>query len=409
MKFEVSYNRPSKTYCFVALINSFILILLGYFANNMALFTSEIVEQYYLTHKIFNRQNVDCGDAVFFNVAYDKELVPAIENFDTVGNYVITDRGRLNDFLILLHNSNKYKFIVLDIAFDDNDISPNDSALFSTIKNCERLVFVDHDSISLSKFGIKDKSALAFYYTTMWNTNFARYEYMNNGRPSVPLFMYEKLYPGKEMTRHGFTPFYLYFIDKKLCQNSVFLKFDDKVFSTQTENRIDGTNQNLSPYENVGEFLATKSIYGESGLIENIGDITNGKIVVIGDLIADKQDTYLGEVPGSVILMRAYQTLVEGGNIVSFGNQLYWFIIFFVVSLFITNDKPIFSLDNKNNPRIQKPFIRLSKFILSIFSFSSVLVIFSIIEYMTTNHVYSLTLPIIYFTLLKSYSQFRKY
>lgn len=410
MGFSINFNRPSKKELLISLSLSFVLILLGYFANNMSLFTGEAVKQYYLTNLITKSKGVSYGDAVYYNVSYDKQLVPARKGFVTIGNSAITDRAKLNEFLSLLQKSNRYKFILLDIAFDDNDISPCDSALFETIKNCQRLVFVDHDSISFTRSDISDKAAMASYYATLWSSNFARYEFLNNNRPSVPLYMYEKINGGKSIKRYGFKPFYLYFQDGKLCQNSVFLKFDNKAFTHLTHKEGSGLIMDLPPYENVGEFLETKSIYDESGLIENLNELTNDKIVVIGNLIDDRHDTYIGEVPGSVILMRAYSTLVEQSNIVNFFNQLYWFVVFFLVSICIIAKKPILQFGSiikiKNNQ--WKIVIKFLLFLLSIISFSCILIVFSVIEYLFSDHIYALTVPIIYFTLTKLYVQFAK-
>lgn len=127
------FNIPSLNNCKLALIYAVILIICGYFANNMSIFTGEIVKQYYLVDKIIGRNNVDYGDAVYYNISYDKELVPAVQNNnDTVGYSAISDRGKLNEFLTLLQKSNKYKYIVIDMVFDNNDVSPSDSILFNT-------------------------------------------------------------------------------------------------------------------------------------------------------------------------------------------------------------------------------------------------------------------------------------
>lgn len=407
---NVIFNRPSKKELITSLILSAVLIVLGYFANNMALFTGEAVEQYYLINKIIKTNKVNYGDATYFNTSYDKELVPARKGRFTIGNSAITDRAKLKEFLSLLQKSNMYKFILLDIVFDDSDISSSDSALFSTIKECPRLVFVDHDSISFTRTDIADKAAMASYYATLWSSNFARYKFLNNNRPSIPLYMYEKINGGKSIKRYGFNPFYLYFQEGKLCQNSVFLKFDNKTFPYETQKENSGYIMDMPPYENVGEFLETKSIYGESGLIENLNKLTNNKIVVIGNLFDDKHDTYIGEVPGSVILMRAYSTLVDKSNIVNFFNQLYWFVVFFLVAICLIAKKPIFQFDLFSIIRNKKrsPLFKFFLFLLSIISFSFVLSVFSVIEYLFSNHIYALMLPIIYFSFVRLYIQFTK-
>src|SRR5699024_3015769 len=91
-------------YIAFSVINTLILTCVCYFVNNLPLFAGENLNQYLLAQKVCEylgwSKKIDCDDAVFINVSYDKELVPAQGEGgdDIVGSNVITDRRKLYKF-----------------------------------------------------------------------------------------------------------------------------------------------------------------------------------------------------------------------------------------------------------------------------------------------------------------------
>lgn len=392
-----------------SLISAVTLIIAGYFINNSPLFTGENMLQFHVTQKLCKffsiHKTVNYGDARYYNVSYDKELVPAIVQGDTIGVNVITDRKKLHTFLQLLQKSNRYKFIILDLTFDKKDVNTEiDDSLFNTIRHMRDLVVVSNDNIDFAIPDLADKTALAEFYVTLVSTNFSRYKFMDRDRRSVPLFIFEKLHPEKSFSRIGWGALSLYFSNGKLCQNTHFLTFDDSTFETEDFELWQNQNLSLSKYENIGEILAEAQL-PQSDIVTSLEISTKDRIVVIGNLVSDVHDTYMGCKAGGVILMRAFQTLEDGKNIVSFSHTGCWLILFFFISLHILSDKQL----SFKIPIIRKIPYRSIHFLLSLTSYGVVLFICSSFDYILCDHVYSLTLPILYFALLKLSVQYRKY
>jgi hypothetical protein len=352
-------------------------------------------------------KNVSYGDAVFYNVAYDKELIPAIdqEYNDTLGVSVITDRKKLFQFLRVLEKTDSYKYVIIDLTFDKKDVSIYDDSLFNQIQRMRDIVVADHPKIKFARpeLATMGKTGLVSYYTTSLSTNFARYEYTNNDKRSIPMLVYEKL-NNKELKRYGLGRLSIYTLGGKLCQNSNFLTFDDFFNITLSDTLNNKYSLTANEYINLGKFL-NNPITDNEELCEDVGNYTKSKYVVIGDFLNDIHDTYIGEKPGSLIIMRALHTLEEGKIFVSLSHTLLWGVVFLLISLSIINNKPI----SKNLPLVKKIPYKWFHFILSLITFGVVLLMCSTIEYAYYDQVYSLVVPVLYFSALKLIIQYKKY
>lgn len=413
-------ERIKKVYCYVkkkyvvySFISSLILIFISYFANNSPLFTGESMIQYSLIQNICEKigihKTVNYGDAIFYNVSYDKMLIPSIsddDRQDTLGVNVITDRQKLLRFLKLLNKTDKYKYVIIDLTFDKKDVSVYDDSLFHQISEMRDIVVANHSEINFADSNIVElgKTGLVTFFTTSVTTNFGRFEFMLNKDNSLPLVIYEKMNPGKRMKRYGCGRLSFYTLGGRLCQNACFLTFDNSFVGPITE-KLDDNHYTLSDkYINLGKFI-DNPIYDETLLSNLIERNTNNKYVVIGDFIGDIHDTYIGPIPGSVIMMRALATLEEGGNMVYVLHIFLWFVVFFFISLSLFYDKPI----SKRVPMIRNIKRKWFHFLFSVISFGFVLILNSILEYICDYPVYSLMIPILYFSVLKIIIKYKKY
>ncbi|MDE5632281.1 MAG: hypothetical protein K2I54_05670, partial [Muribaculaceae bacterium] len=137
-------------------------------------------------------------EIVCVNVAYDKELTTVRDEFgDSLGSVAITNRSTLLRFLDLASNS-AYRYIFLDIRFEDGLETENDSALFARIKSMPRLVFSTHRGLEddISDPALRAKSAYADYRHKRLS-GFSRYEFIQDGQESVALRMYRELDGGE--------------------------------------------------------------------------------------------------------------------------------------------------------------------------------------------------------------------
>lgn len=411
--FNKVYRFVKNKYVIYSLISSLLLIFTSYFANNSPLFTGESMMQYSfiqnVCEKIGIHKTLSYGDAVFYNVSYDKMLIPAIsddDKQDTLGVNVITDRQKLLRFLRLLNKTDKYKYIIIDLTFDRKDISIYDDSLFHQISEMRDIVVANHSEINFadSSLIVSGKTGLVTFFTTSVTTNFGRFEYIQNDNNSLPLTVYEDLNLEKRMKRIGFDRLSFYTIGGRLCQNACFLTFDNSFVETDIEKLNDKYYTQSNKYINLGKFI-DDPIYDETLLLNLVERNTNNKYVVIGDFIGDIHDTYIGPIPGSVIMMRALATLEEGGNIIYVLHITLWFVVFFLINFSIFYDKSI----SRRLLILRNVKYKWFHFLISIISFGLVLIITSTVEYICNYPVFSLMIPILYFSVLKIIIQYKKY
>lgn len=395
-------------------ILSCVLIVLGYFVNNLPIFTGENLDQYFLIQKTseFLRLSpkYEHNDAFFINVSYDKELVNVngAGPDGVLGNTSITDRNKLYELLKILKEDSGYKYIVLDIMFDPNEISSADSSLFSLIQSMKNVVIIRDDNIPVPSTTLMDKSALADYFATITATNFVRYQFLDkNESRYIPLKVYEDLYGDVEFEAHGFKFIPFYTSGGKLCYNSCFIAFDSEHFSTY--NKVSKDYSSIDYYNLGSDLLNYPFMQQESARKERITTLAKDKYVFVGNFNEDIHDTYMGPRPGSLILYRALKTLEEQKHIVKIWQILYWFIIFAGVFWAIFEDKEFSNLLPR---RISEKLAnhKLISFIVASLSYVTILFVFSSIEYILVHKIYSIVLPLYAFMLTKfihDYKQFK--
>ena len=138
-------KRNGHILLLISLCNTIILLFLSYVLNNQSLFTGEDLNQYawmeLIKEKVGLSEQIDYKDALFINVAYDKQLIEKNDEFGmTVGNVDITDRTKLLELLNRLTETNKYRYIILDVRFEKGFNSEVDSSLFAKIKDMDRMI-----------------------------------------------------------------------------------------------------------------------------------------------------------------------------------------------------------------------------------------------------------------------------
>ena len=101
--------------------------------------------------KSINGYNSDSipDDVLLVNVTYDKQLVDYSRDGIPLGQYAITDRKKLLDFLRIAKKAENYKYILLDVIFEKGIVSRYDSALFSLIASMQRIVIPVHKDAPL--------------------------------------------------------------------------------------------------------------------------------------------------------------------------------------------------------------------------------------------------------------------
>ncbi|MBO4564026.1 MAG: CHASE2 domain-containing protein [Bacteroidaceae bacterium] len=304
------------------------------------------------------------------NVCYDKQLVDYSVHDIPVGQFVITDREKLLQFLTAACEADNYRYIMMDVFFEHSIKSPQDSALFATISKMNRIVIANHTDSYLSDSLLKQKSAYADYTVTWKEAKFSHFQFMREGdEPTMPLRIYEDL-TGKTIKRWG--PFY--FSDGRLCKNAITLNLPIRVAEDYS---LEAPNILEKRYEFLGaDILAHDSIYPVSMQLED-------KIVIIGDFMTDVHDTYLGPQPGSLICINAYHALQQGDHYFQWGWALVQFLIYFIIGYFLMSNLTFARM-------VPNLYLRMLFFI---FSVPSILLVVALIAYVTTGYVYNMYIP----------------
>ena len=384
--------KRKKIALLFSLCNVVLLLTLSYFLNNQPLFTGEDLDQYawmeWIKDKIGISPDVDANAALFVNVAYDKQFVDIYDDYGmTIGNSDVTDRSKLLVFLKILHKTGAYKYIILDIRFEKGYNVPEvDSLLFAEILSMRNIVIANHSDIELADSSLIKKAAISDYFATITKTNFARYQYNYDGVESVPLYAYHEL-TGNTINKHG----WLYTCNSRLCYNSLFVHFPIAKWNEYDE-------QKSKVYYNLGSDILDN--YSDSDLKK----LTEGKCVIIGNMVEDVHDTYSGLKPGSVITYYAFQELMKGRHFVNYCMMLFLAILFFLISLSLFETNPIIS----RLPFIRNSHSRIIHFMLDFVGYSLVLALSMIILYIIFGIATSIVLPSAYFAIQKSIIRFKQ-
>lgn len=384
--------KQKRVALLVSLCNVIIMSVLTYVLNNQPLFTGEDLNHFAWIEMVKNKLGIEKpeakDDVLFVNIANDKQLIELSDEFGMpTGNTDITDRSKLLRFLQLLQSTNQYQYIFLDVRFEKGfDVPEVDSLLFAEICGMKNIVLARHSDIDIADSSLLRKSGISDYNSTIVSTNFVRYRYLYGDKPSMPLFAFQEM-KGKDINRHCF----FYTCDGKLCYNSLFVAFPIESF-----NEFD--SENRKTYYNLGSDLLDN--YSE----EDIGVLTKGKYVVIGDMKEDMHDTYSGLRPGSVITFYAFRSLMEGKHIVSFWLMIIMAVTYFSISFSQFSYHPIL----ESIPFVSKSKSKLLHFVLSFVGYALLLSVVVILLDLFWGISTSIILPSTYFAIQKNIINYKR-
>lgn len=261
------------------------------------------------------KERLPSDDVVFINVANDKQLVEISDVFGIpIGNAAITDREKLSRLLNMIQASPTYKYVLLDIFFEEGYHTKTDSALFASIDKMERIVIARHTDRQLDPDAPVTKAAYADYYTSISETDFSKYRILYKDGPSIPLRMYSDL-TGRTVRRRG-----LWYADGgALSRKVVFPKMFVRIDSPY---RSDGQKAYLNLGTDILDYTA-----------ENWPEFFSDKIIVVGAFSGDDiHTTYAGDLPGSLVNYNVFLTLLKGKHKIPVSLIIVYFLIFVAMS-----------------------------------------------------------------------------
>ena len=307
-----------------------VLLLACYIWENVPLSYGESFDVLYFVERYIQRHfghNETIDDGLFINMSYDK-AVADVDLYDMKGLFTgrvdITDRETMDRLLSRLEEDDTYRYIFLDVRFEEGVTTPYDSSLFARIARMRDIVIATHRDTKLASPLLEPKAYLSDFKTTVTSTGFTRYQFLQSGRESVALKMYEDL-SGEDISQIWRLPFFK--SGKQLCHNSIFVRIPEDF----SENLVDVRDGN----EDDGTDRIYKQRYFDCGpqIDEDfpLDERAKGKIVVIGDFVNDVAGTYMGEQPNPYLAFLATESLLSGRHKVGYGYVVLLAILFFLI------------------------------------------------------------------------------
>ncbi len=365
------------------------ILILDYLASNWIGHFFDDSVTLSIVNKLYMIDSETDEDVKYYNVAYDKQLVAVKDEYgDSIGNIVITNRNVLLKFLEIAEKAD-YKYIFMDVRFEKGRDSEIDSLLFSKILSMRDLVISGHSwesGYQIADSNLLKKSAFADYKSTYFS-GFTKFEYLQNDTASVALRLYRNI-DGGDISRVG--P--LFISNGSLCHNDLFLVFNQSDIYDEEDMAIDC---NLLG----GEYLKMNT---EEAIIAEMKD----KILVVGDLIADVHNTYVGDVPGSKIFVRAYKAIHDGRHLVNTYQLIFMLVVYSLCVYCI-----LYAHFIKVPAKIRSFSLRhpLITFVSLLCGWGIVLLVIKIAVFLLFHDSIIITIPSLVFSVLSLPSEYNKF
>lgn len=388
----------------IALLSALVLLVLDYVSQNAPYpygeQTSKLTFIESSLQKLFpNRFASD--EVLFLNIGYNLTLVDTWR-----GKEIFTDRVFLTNLLSGIDSNSNYRAVFLDIRLQDNLDSQVDSALIFRINNMRKpIVIAKHwDYEKDVDFALLDSSLARYaaycdYTASLLKTGFSRYQYIQHDSLSAPLALYQKLDEGKIESHNIWFWKNAYYTDKhRLCLNSLFISIPED-FSSRQFSREEGKGSNYwNVYE---EFLGPDAAFEP----EDLWQLCDDRIIVIGDFTNDMHGTYLGLQPGPYINYLSYLRLKEGDHVIK-----KWFIFFIGlvyawIFYVILEGKDFFS----RIPFIRKSNSKLLRFFFNLGGYATLLSIINFFSYIILHRPIGIFVPSLLFSTYALLIKYKRY
>ena len=374
------FSRKNWYIVSLSAITTLVLMVFCYLVTNLGYSIAGegawVAKTYQNIRKIKDEKPMVPDSILFVNTAYDKELVPV---YDTdgfpLGNLDITDRDALYRFLNILQQRNDYKYVYLDIFFEEGYDSPSDEKLFPLISQMRDITIPRHrDAVLGHKELLWDHAFISDYTVTKSSKNFMKYELLPDSEKSVVLHMYNER-AGRDIKHNGL----FYTDDGKLCNSTLFAKQIINFKNPYDENG----NKN---YYN----LSADLLIDEEDLLTT--PLLKDKYIFIGSMeLNDIHGTSEGSLPGVVISANTFLSVMQGQHIIPPVMMVVFFIVLFCISYQVYSGKTIAkwfkSFIERHRLKINSSVF---SYLLSWVSYMSILSVSCLVSYYVYGVIYDI-------------------
>lgn len=334
----------------------------------------------------FNYENYTAPNNVLpINVSYDKQLIEVSDKYGLpLGVTDITDRYKLQKLLHLIDSIGNYKYIVCDILFSGEYITPADSALFELISKMPRIAVAGGVNTEDVYEKIRSKAFPCTYSTTIEEGDFVKYPLLSNGKESLPLHLWKSIHETSFWGNAFFCQ-----SQGRMCRKSIFLDFPIRVSELYSGGQ-------LKSWLNLGvDILDVRHMLNLEALFKD-------KIILIGSFTEDDiHSTIAGDMPGVMINYNAYYALSQGRHYLNIIAFFILFLVFFITTVSVLNDKHL----SDYIPQRLIPESTVIQMLISWVSLSTLFTVVFFILYMVFKEVYDIFFISTYFTLLRTIKQ----
>lgn len=324
---------------------------------------------------------------VFIDVSYDLSLIPdTTVKTDSVAPFrgpvqAITDRAKLGYiFQMLGKHPGEYKYVICDLSFEDP--APGDSTFKSGLEKMHPFITTaeTNDAGKLIKPVFKVDYGGVNYTPLKQSTFYKMPVFYDGGLKSLPVKVYENVSGNKFTTWHGLT-----LLDGRLSFNYVL---PELYYRQQDLVRSDAVKKANTYY--LDDLLPL----GEDGF-----SLLKGKYIIIGNFSDDLHTTYMGKLPGCVILWNVLLTLLNHEQTISIGWLLLLFIIYWLTSFTMFFDTSAHKTKVKEKIRdIRLPY--LQKMAAKYISYLGLLIVINLLALLFFGTFISLFYMATYLTLV---------
>ena len=385
-----------KKIFYAALVNAFLLLMVSYFLQNIAIPFSgdETIALRRFIQRPKSHKYHDCAtclwkDSIYLiNIAYDIDTVPHISASGLPdGYYAITNRRDIYKTLLALKKDNTYRYIVLDVEISKlpDGYNTYTDSIVELLTQMPRVVIANSslaDSVRLSPI-----AGDVNYKINPEETGFTKFPLFG----SLPLKMYEGI-SGRKIKRRLCGLFYTdnYAPCRNVLMPTYFMTQDSLICINLRQGEEGRTD---SIFINLYDELQAVAEYAQYGL-----DVQN-KIVIIGDFASefDQHQTIVGYMSGALILLNIYKSLEHGYHKINWLLTIILFIFYSVIFYFIVVGNKIWSAIPFWRSFWQSDIVQM---LIGCISWSLVFGILSTVIYSSTGYIFNPFIPALWLSII---------